>query len=187
MTPGDRPSKSQAAQLPFLGAGQAHHVLGVVGRPLDQCQRLQHRVVDVRGHLGPLLGPGAGLALGDEVAHQAQPPGPEDDHGGRDDQCRTADGLQGRDRGVPLDQQRRCPTAPISQPTTIRTTSRWRRPCPWMSVPSSGTTSWSMNCLLRLVGVAPDEDEEAGREQGGPADEPDEGDVQGAGDQPERG
>ena len=80
IAPGERPSKSQARSSRFLGPSQADNVLGVIGRSLDERQGLEHRVVDVRGHLGPLLGQGSGLALGDEIAQQTQPPGPEDDH-----------------------------------------------------------------------------------------------------------
>ena len=96
------------AQLALLGPGQAHDVLGIVGRPLDERQRLEHRVVDVGRHLGPLLGQRTRLALGDEVADQAQPPGAEDDDARRDDEGGAADGPQRGDRGVALDQQRRC-------------------------------------------------------------------------------
>ena len=75
-----RPALEQPGpQLALLGPGQAHDVLGVVGRALDERQRLQHRVVDVGRHLRPLLGQRARLALGDQVADQAQPPRAEDD------------------------------------------------------------------------------------------------------------
>ena len=88
-----RPALEQPGpQLALLGPGQAHHVLRVVGRALDERQGLEHRVVDVGRHLGPLLGQGAGLALGDEVAHQAEPPGPEDDDAGRHDEHGATDG-----------------------------------------------------------------------------------------------
>ena len=100
-----RPALEQPGpQLALLGPGQAHHVLGIVGRALDERQRLEHRVVDVGRHLRPLLGQRTRLALGDEVAHQAQPPGAEDDDAGRDDEHGAADGPQGGDRGVALDQ-----------------------------------------------------------------------------------
>ena len=65
-------------QLALLGPGQAHDVLGIVGRPLDEGQRLEDRVVDVGRHLRPLLGQGAGLAFRHQVADQAQPPRAED-------------------------------------------------------------------------------------------------------------
>ena len=69
MVPGARPSNSQA-ELALLGAGQAHHVLGILGRALDEGQGLEDRVVDVGRHLGPLLGAGAGLALRHQIADQ---------------------------------------------------------------------------------------------------------------------
>jgi hypothetical protein len=70
MVPGARPSNSQERELPLLGPGQAHHVLGVVGRALDEGQRLEDRVVDVGCHLGPLFGSGTRLALRHQVADQ---------------------------------------------------------------------------------------------------------------------
>src|SRR5664280_154001 len=71
------------AELAFLGPGQTHDLAGVVGGTLDQCQRLEHGVVHVGRHPGPLLGHGTGLALGHEVPHQAEPPRAEHhDHGG---------------------------------------------------------------------------------------------------------
>ena len=60
--------------------------------------------MDVRRHLGPLFGPGAGLALGHEVAQQAEPPGSEDDDDGRDEEHRPPDGAQGGSDPVPRDQ-----------------------------------------------------------------------------------
>jgi hypothetical protein len=69
-------------QLALLGPGQAHHLLGVVGRALNERQRLEHRVVDVGRHLGPLLGQGPGLALGHEVAQRLSHHGPKNDHEG---------------------------------------------------------------------------------------------------------
>ena len=87
-------------QLALLAAGQARHVLGVIGRTLDESERLQHRVVHVGRHLRPLLGQGPGLAFRHQVAHQADPPGPEDHHDGGDDQYRSADRAQGRTGGV---------------------------------------------------------------------------------------
>jgi len=45
---------------------------------LDQHERLQHRVVQVGGELGALLGPDPLPALGREVGHQPPPPRPGD-------------------------------------------------------------------------------------------------------------
>ena len=43
-------------QLALLAAGQLLDGLGIVGLPLDQGQGLQHRVMQVRGHVGPGVG-----------------------------------------------------------------------------------------------------------------------------------
>ena len=48
---------SQLPQRAFLGAGQPGHLARVVRVALDQGERLQHRVVHVRGELGALLRP----------------------------------------------------------------------------------------------------------------------------------
>jgi len=65
--PGWAALEQPGAELALLGPGQLHHVAGIVGRPLDEGQGLQHRVVHVGGHLGPLLGQGPGLALRHQV------------------------------------------------------------------------------------------------------------------------
>jgi histone deacetylase complex regulatory component SIN3 len=49
-----------------------------VGALLDQGQGLEHRVVQVRGHVGPLLGPDPLLALGAEVGGQPEHPRADD-------------------------------------------------------------------------------------------------------------
>ena len=142
-----RPALEQPGpQLAFLGPGEAHDVLRVVGRPLDERQRLEHRVVDVGRHLGPLLGQGPRLALGDEVPHQAQPPGAEDDDARRDDEGGAADGPQRGDGRVTLDQQDDAARPDASTPRATRAMSQ-RRPSPWVSAPRRGTTSWSMNAF----------------------------------------
>ena len=79
------------AQLALLPPGQRGHLLGR-GRPLDHGQRLQHRVVQVRGDLRPLLRSDPLPALLGELAErpphpraQDQPqPGGGDQHGERD-------------------------------------------------------------------------------------------------------
>ena len=82
-----RPALEQPrAKLALLGAGQLHHVLGVIGGALDEGERLQDRVVHMGRHSGPLFGHRPGLALCHQIAHQTQPPGPEGDHDGSDDQ-----------------------------------------------------------------------------------------------------
>ena len=79
-------------QLALLAAGEpadlpARRVLA--GLLLDQRQRLEHRVVQVRGDVRALLAPDALAALGTELAHQAHPPRHRDDD----------DAAEGRERG----------------------------------------------------------------------------------------
>ena len=100
MVPGGPPLEEPGPQLALLGTGQAHHVLRVVGRALDERKRLEHRVVYVSRHLRPLLGQGAGLPLGDQVADEAEPPRAEDDDDSSHDEHRPADRSQGGRRGV---------------------------------------------------------------------------------------
>ena len=61
-------------QLALLPAGQPQHLAGLVGLALDQRERLQHRVVQVRGDLRALGLDDALAALLAEVAHQLEPP-----------------------------------------------------------------------------------------------------------------
>ena len=141
--------------------------------------------MDVGRHLGPLLGQCAGLALGDEVPGEAEPPGPEDDDGRRNHQCGTPHGPQGRHGGVSLDQQddpaggdedtdENADDEPAAPPTVGGVAAQERDD---VAVDEG---------LLRLVGVAPDEDHHADGKQGGPTDEAHECDVQGARDQLQR-
>jgi hypothetical protein len=92
------------AQLTLLDPGEAHHLLGIVGRALNERQRLQHRVMDVGRHLGPFFGQRTRLALGDEVPEEAQPPRAEDHDTRRNDQYGATDGPERRHRRVTLDQ-----------------------------------------------------------------------------------
>ena len=104
MAPGWPALEQPRAELAFLGPGQLHHVAGIVGRPLDEGQGLQHRVVHVGGHLGPLLGQGPGLTLRHQVTDQREPPGAEDHHDGGDDQQCTPDRSEGGPGGVAEDE-----------------------------------------------------------------------------------
>ena len=63
-----------AAQLALLAARQARHLARIARALLDQRQRLQHRVVQVRGELGALLLADAGRTLEGEAAQQAHAP-----------------------------------------------------------------------------------------------------------------
>ncbi len=77
---------------------------------------------------------------------------------------------------------RRCPPPRRAHPGHIRAIEP-AAALPVRSVPSKGTTSFVDERLLRLAGVAPDEDDDADGEEGRPAEEADERDVQGAGDE----
>ena len=61
-------------QVALLGAGEPRDRRRVAGRALDQGQGLQHRVVQVRGDVGPLLRAHPGLALLAEVGGQPEQP-----------------------------------------------------------------------------------------------------------------
>ncbi len=61
------------AQLTFLATGQTDDG-GIVGTALDERQRLQHRVVQVRGHLFAFGGADAGPTFVGEVAHERRDP-----------------------------------------------------------------------------------------------------------------
>ena len=159
-----------------MGSGQAHHVLGVVGRALDEGQRLEDRVVDVGGHLGPLLGPGPGLALRHQIADQGDPPRTEDDHDGRNDQEGATDRPQRRRAGVPGDQDQ-SPMRPSTTPPPMRTTSVrlvWRSPPAWsMGMRSSLIHTRSPALALRRMRI-----EATGGEEHGPAERPEVADMQ---------
>ena len=86
-----RSAEQPRTQLALLTAGQAHDRARVVGAALDHREGLQHRVVQVRGHLGALVGADALAALLDERVPEAPQPRPEDqaepaeDHGDREE------------------------------------------------------------------------------------------------------
>ena len=63
-------------QVALLGAGQPGHGGRVAGVLLDQGQRLQHRVVQVGGDVGALLGADPLGALGGEVGGEPETHGP---------------------------------------------------------------------------------------------------------------
>ena len=74
-----RGRRQPRAQLALLAAGQRGHLARVVGALLHERERLQHRVVEVRGHLGALLRADALRALGGQRAHEPERPRREDD------------------------------------------------------------------------------------------------------------
>ncbi len=81
------------AQFAFLGAGQGEHLRGVLGALLDQCEGLQHRVVQVRGDVGAFGGAHPVGAFGDVVAPETQPP--REQHQGQARDHRHRDGQPG--------------------------------------------------------------------------------------------
>ena len=108
-----RLAEQPGAQLALLAARQAHR-LGLVAGALDQRQGLQHRVVQVRGHLGALLGadPLAPLVASWRVqaqhqrAEQQDEPAAEDD-GGHHEVLEVHERVAAReDRDDPADDQR---------------------------------------------------------------------------------
>ena len=68
-----------AAQLALLHPRQAHDFTRIVGAPLHERERLQHRVVQVRGDLGPLVGADALAPFPDECVHEPREPGTDDE------------------------------------------------------------------------------------------------------------
>ena len=78
------PVLEPGAQLALLAPGQRRDRARVLGLALDQRQRLQHRVVEVRGDLGALLRADARGALGGQAADEAPPERSEDERDGGD-------------------------------------------------------------------------------------------------------
>src|SRR5699024_11382267 len=66
-------SVEPATQLPFLPACQPRHLTRRVGTLLDQRERLQHRIVQMRRDRGPLVRADTGLAFLAEITRQTQP------------------------------------------------------------------------------------------------------------------
>jgi hypothetical protein len=163
-------------QLSFLGPGQTHHVLRVLGRALDQCESLQHRVVHVRRHLAPLLGQRPRLAFGHQVAHQAEPPGPEHEHDGGDDQQGAAERAQGGGAGMAQDQH----DDPAHGEGGADRDAQDQFPAPGALVLDAehGDEVVLHPDPLGLTGVAPDQDGQPGGEEHGPAEDPDEAHVE---------
>ena len=72
------PAAEPRAQLALLAARERGDLRRVVGALLHERERLEHRVVQVRGDLGALLRADALGALGVERAHEAHDPRRED-------------------------------------------------------------------------------------------------------------
>ena len=103
-----------AAQLPFLPASQGRDPPRVVRVALDERERLQHRIVNAGGDLGPLLGADPSRPLGIPLEREAPHPGPGDEEqragdgsrreqrGGRAFAREEHDGADGRKRHAPV-------------------------------------------------------------------------------------
>ena len=124
-----------AAQLTLLAPCQRRHLVRVGGTVLNQRERLQHGVVQVRGHLRALLLADARGALGGQAAAKPHEPGPEDDQEREDRQRQTANrvpvGPQDPDR-VQRHERHARPSAATSQadgclPSAARTNPRRAR------------------------------------------------------------
>ncbi len=91
------------AQLALLTPGEAPGLGRRVGVPLDQRQRLQDRVVQVRRHVGPLLAADAFPPLVAELADESHDPRAEDEDdtegGGQHGDAHLADRAERRVRG----------------------------------------------------------------------------------------
>ncbi len=96
-------------QLALLAPGERRHLARVVGALLHQGERLQHRVVEVRRELGPLLRADPLGALDREVAAQAPEKRREDEaqrHRGDDDRQHHVARLAQHPVGVEEEQRR---------------------------------------------------------------------------------
>ena len=91
-SPSGRVGVEPAAQLPLLAARERGDAARLARVPLDQRQRLQHRVVHARGDVGALVAADPRGALG--IALEREPPEP----GARDQQQRARHGARGEQR-----------------------------------------------------------------------------------------
>ncbi len=86
-------------QLALLAPGECDELTGLVGLALDQRERLQHGVVQVRRHLGALFGSDALAPLLRQLARHAPDPWCED-------QRQPGDRHRDGDRDLPRRRQR---------------------------------------------------------------------------------
>ena len=89
----DIPAIEIRAQLALLDARERRHAARIGGLTLDQRQGLQHRIVQVRRDIGPLVGPGFRALRGSVIAPQAH-----DER--RQQQDETEEHDHGRDRDI---------------------------------------------------------------------------------------
>ena len=117
-------------ELALLTARQRRHAARVAGLALDERERLQHRVVDARGHLGALLRADPNRALG--VPLRGEPPRPraEDEHERDRDRARLEDGIAADAAGVPVDEEEHA----------CAREARGRPPCAGCRAPRRSTT-----------------------------------------------
>ena len=102
------PAVQPRAQLALLAAREAGHLARVLRPALHQRERLQHRVVQVRGELGALLRADALGALVGEPAHEPDPPRREDQRARDDhDDDRQQDVARRSQRVVEVEEQQR--------------------------------------------------------------------------------
>ena len=122
-----------AAQLALLPARERRHAARLLRVPLDQRQRLQHRVVHAGGHVRALLGADAGGALG--VAVEREAPHPR----AGDQQQRAGDGAGGEQRrGRALAREQRRPRrAPRARARRRRAARPGRKLPPWRQASAS--------------------------------------------------
>ena len=105
LAPRRPPAAEPGAQLALLAAGEAGHGARVVGALLHEGERLQHRVVEMGGDVGPLLGADALAALLGEVAAEPQPERREDERQRDEDHDHREDDVAGgRERVVEVEE-----------------------------------------------------------------------------------
>ena len=132
--PGAGRPASQARSSRSWRRASAATSRGLVGAALNHRQRLEHRVVQVRRHLGALLRADPLGALGRERAHEADDPGGEDhaehhDHGEHREQhvpggAERAGGLEEGDAGG--DHERHAHAGPRDATAAVRAVSAGR-------------------------------------------------------------
>ena len=121
-------------------------------------------------HLRPLLRQGAGLALGDEVPHHAEPPRAEDHDDGHDDEGGAADGPEGGGGRLVVHDDQSQPGQTDQHPTDHP--QHGDAPAAAVGVLDHERTDVVVEeGALRLAGVAPNENPETEGENGGPPDE----------------
>ncbi len=73
------PAQQPRAQLPLLHPREPYDLARLLRAPLHERERLQHRVVQVRGHLGAFVGADAFAPLGHERVRKPREAGSDDE------------------------------------------------------------------------------------------------------------